>query len=490
MKIPYFPWRLLRRYSLISFLFLNLCNVLALGLASEVFNFSFFEAATLWWMFSFAIASIPVAIGVAFLIVNPLRRVILKAYRIASKKQMAQLLGAERIDENDESLFESSEPGGFAELEEALNRIYRKLKKRRTQLAHEREESQVLMSSLTDAVVSLNLNGEIVFSNTQFVTDFFRRELVGEASAIPLKDVLPDEEVMRLFQEVQRHGDIQRISKKLNTFMDGEKYFSITISPLRERGSREIYGTMGLFHDITEIKRAEKIRIEFVENASHELRTPLTSVKGFLSTLKEDIEAGRMEQVPHFLNILTRSVDRLADLVNDMMSLAALEHNSPLKMEAVDVSILTQEVLTRLSPLAADKKILLTFLYAPEATPSQPLLLEADPEKLEQVLVNLVSNAIKYIPANGRVDVMWDLDEQKNVVLRVKDNGPGIPQDHQARLFERFYRVDRARSREVGGTGLGLAIVKHVMVSHGGHVGVRSEVGLGSEFYCVFPAQL
>lgn len=482
-KLPYFPWRLFWRFSGIVFFILHFCNLATLVLASYIFDFSLGDGSVRLWMNIFLLASLPASMLVGLQFAAPLRRVILKALRIASKKQMAQAIGAEMIDETDESLFQS-EPGSFYELDEALNRIYKKLKKRRTQLAHEREESQVLMSALSDAVVSIDLNEQMVFSNSQFVTDFMSREQMSGEETVRISEIIKDNDVIEMFQIAREAGEVCRRTRRLNTLMDGVRDFSITVSPLREQRTREIYGVMGVFHDITEIKQAEKIRIEFVENASHELRTPLTSVKGFLATLKEDLEAGRMEQVPMFMSILTRSVDRLTELVSDMMTLSSLEQHSPLNLELLDPQRVTQDVLERLTPQAADKKILLT-----SAVNVPPF--RADQARVEQVLVNLVSNAIKYIHPEGRVDVVWEKDQQYGasgaVVLRVRDNGPGIASEHQPRIFERFYRVDRARSREVGGTGLGLAIVKHIVVSHGGQVGVRSELGKGAEFFCQFP---
>ncbi|MGZ5279945.1 MAG: sensor histidine kinase, partial [Pseudobdellovibrionaceae bacterium] len=240
-----------------------------------------------------------------------------------------------------------------------------------------------------------------------------------------------------------------------------------------------LYGAMALFHDITEIKKADQIRIEFVENASHELRTPLTSVKGFVDTAKEDLQAGRTEQLGYFLNVISKNVDRLTELVGDMLTLSALDSGAAVKKELIRPIEITQDLIERMASLAAEKQIAIQITAEAEE-------LSADPRKVDQVLGNLVGNAIKYIPIGGKIDVRWEEDDQ-HVILRVIDNGPGIAEMHLKRLFERFYRIDKGRSRDVGGTGLGLSIVKHIMQTHGGSVQVKSELGFGSEFICLFP---
>jgi two-component system phosphate regulon sensor histidine kinase PhoR len=249
---------------------------------------------------------------------------------------------------------------------------------------------------------------------------------------------------------------------------------------MRKGRLREVYGVIGVFYDITDIKKAEQIRIEFVGNASHELRTPLTTVKGYLETLREDFKAGNLKQVPDFLEIIGRNVDRLIELVNDLLSLSSLEHSSQLRLEPVSPLAVSELVVRELARAAAEKNQVIRIHG--EMPPFQ-----ADARKVEQVLMNLVGNAIKYIPEGKTIQIRWEKGPRNEAILRVIDNGPGIPQEHHSRLFERFYRIDKGRSRDAGGTGLGLAIVKHIMQSHGGTVSVKSQLGQGSEFICVFP---
>jgi two-component system phosphate regulon sensor histidine kinase PhoR len=181
----------------------------------------------------------------------------------------------------------------------------------------------------------------------------------------------------------------------------------------------------------------------------------------------------------YFLGVISKSVNRLSELVGDMLTLSSLESGAAVKKETVRPGELTQEVMERLSKMASEKQISLHVF-------TEAGSFSADPRKVDQVLTNLVSNAIKYIPSGGKVEVRWE-EEKDFVRLRVIDNGPGIADIHQGRLFERFYRIDKGRSRDVGGTGLGLSIVKHIMLSHGGSVQLKSESGQGCEFICIFP---
>jgi two-component system phosphate regulon sensor histidine kinase PhoR len=249
---------------------------------------------------------------------------------------------------------------------------------------------------------------------------------------------------------------------------------------LREEKTHKLYGVLALFHDITEMKKTEQIRIEFVQNASHELRTPLTSMKGYIETLKEDLAQKNYEQAESFLKIISKSVDRLTELVSDMLTIANLEGPTLMHKENTNINLLSQEVIERLAPLASEKNIFIHYKSDVDHW-------FVDAQKVEQVLVNLLSNAIKYIPVNGQVDIFWK-QLHGELELHVVDNGPGIAPEHQSRLFERFYRVDKGRARDVGGTGLGLSIVKHIVQAHGGQVGVHSKPGEGSDFYCIFPA--
>jgi len=230
---------------------------------------------------------------------------------------------------------------------------------------------------------------------------------------------------------------------------------------------------------IVALKKAEKMRIEFVANVSHELRTPLTSIKGYAETLLQDLEDGRSAD-PDFLKIILRNSDRLLALINDLLDLSAIESGADeIHPTELNVKEITDHVIMHVETLAQRKNTRIVTEFLAEHV-------KADPKRIEQVLTNLIDNAIKYCPPQSEIRVRWT-DESKSIVLRVSDNGPGIAEKYLDRLFERFYRLDKGRSREMGGTGLGLSIVKHIMQRHNGSVNAESSLGQGTTFVCRFP---
>ena len=233
---------------------------------------------------------------------------------------------------------------------------------------------------------------------------------------------------------------------------------------------------------IVALKKAEKMRIDFVANVSHELRTPLTSIKGYTETLLQDLEEGRALD-PEFLKIILKNSNRLLALINDLLDLSAIESGADeLHPVEVDLREITDHVVKHLGTIASKKDSRVEVKMEAES-------LTADPKRLEQVLTNLIDNAIKYCPNHSVITVTWTQEQSPpSIVLKVADNGPGIAEKYLDRLFERFYRLDKGRSRESGGTGLGLSIVKHIMQRHNGSVNVESTIGSGTVFICHFPA--
>lgn len=467
-----FPWLIYLRFFLAQVLAFNLLALVLLAVYVEATDIGFAELMP--WALAFFLGSAVVSAVSSYRFTRPLRRALSKALRVSSKR-LARHIGIPDHDLLDE------EPGEYAELELALDRIEKKLKKRKEQLQREREENAAFMSSVQEGLISISPEQKLLYFNSQFAAQFLDPEQL-KRGPITLTNALRVPEVLEAFRRVLDEGATQKITVRLLTRLDNlPRYFSVSLTPLRKDKSREIYGVIGIFYDITDIKRAEQIRIEFVGNASHELRTPLTSVKGYVDTLKEDVRLGRTDQAGDFLEIISRNVDRLNELVNDLLTLSSLEHNSAeLRLETVNPLAISDQVVKDLAVMAAEKNQVI------RVTGEVPPFI-ADPGKVEQVLRNLVSNAIKYIPTGGGVHIRWESGPRQEILLRVIDNGPGIPEEHHARLFERFYRVDKGRARDAGGTGLGLAIVKHIMQSHGGAVSMKSQSGQGSEFVCTFP---
>jgi two-component system phosphate regulon sensor histidine kinase PhoR len=242
-----------------------------------------------------------------------------------------------------------------------------------------------------------------------------------------------------------------------------------------------VYEEVNLFtnskeQEIEDLKKLEAFRREFVANVSHELKTPLFAAQGFIHTLIDG--AAKDEKVrTNFLNKAARSLDGLEMLVQDLLMLSHIETGEiKMKMEEQDLVSLAKDVAEEFEDLAGKKKIRLKV-----DEPKKKAIVMADAKWIRQVITNLVSNAIQYTPEEGKVTIRFDIS-RKNVELAVVDNGTGIPPEHIDRIFERFYRVDKSRSREQGGTGLGLAIVKHILEGHHSKAEVKSEVGKGSEF--------
>lgn len=240
--------------------------------------------------------------------------------------------------------------------------------------------------------------------------------------------------------------------------------------------------TLFVLHDITRQRQLEGVRKDFVANVSHELRTPLSVIKGCVETLVDDHRHMPVEDRERFLRTVQRHTERLNSLLEDLLVLSRLESNNPgLTLEAVDFAHLIGDLVGdfQARPAAADRKL----IYVPDARVG---VMRVDPLKLTQVLENLLDNAVKYTPANAYISVVLEPRETE-VQVYVRDNGPGIPAEDLPHLFERFYRVDKGRSRDKGGTGLGLSIVKHIVQLHGGRVGVDSVLGQGTVFHFTLP---
>lgn len=266
--------------------------------------------------------------------------------------------------------------------------------------------------------------------------------------------------------EIETHDPIRRV-------------FDLRVVPLSSGDGTTTAGAIGVFFDITQLEKLERVRQEFLSNVSHELKTPLTAIVAFVETL----EAGALddrENTERFLGIIRKNAARMQNLIDDILELSAIEAgNVGVSVEDIELSPLINEVIMSLAAKASSRGIIVS-----NEVPADTVIL-ADPRRLEQMLNNLVDNAIKFNRDGGMVTIGCESGTRARIF--VKDTGEGIPAQHLERLFERFYRVDRARSREMGGTGLGLAIVKHLARAHGGEVRVRSELGRGTTFEIDLP---
>jgi two-component system, OmpR family, phosphate regulon sensor histidine kinase PhoR len=272
---------------------------------------------------------------------------------------------------------------------------------------------------------------------------------------------------------------VERSGVKVETHGPERQVFDLRVVPIGSTNGPDAQGALGVFFDITRTERLENIRQEFLSNVSHELRTPLTAIIAFVETL----ENGAMEDPEssqRFLSIIRKNASRMHGLIDDILELTAIEGgNVTLRAKPVELYTLIEEVFASLEAKAAAQNVTL------ENNVPLEVIVHADERRLEQMLTNLIDNGIKFSREHGTVAISYESGNRDKIL--VQDNGDGIPAQHLERLFERFYRVDRARTRDMGGTGLGLAIVKHLALLHGGEVTVTSELGKGTTFTIHLP---
>lgn len=290
-----------------------------------------------------------------------------------------------------------------------------------------------------------------------------------------LSEIIRDLGLHQAFQGALADGTSSDL--RLEIVSGKRRKFDVHVSPIELDGNN---AAIGFFHDTTQIERLEHTRQEFLSNISHELRTPLTSILAFVETL-EDGAINDQENNRRFLGVIRRNAERMHSLIDDILELSLIESGSvSVQFREVRVSPLVEDIFSSLSSKAADREIRLTNEITEDA------LVRADSVRLEQMITNLVDNAIKFNRRGGLVTVSFDQSETVDTIS-VSDTGEGLTSDQLGRIFERFYRADRARSREIGGTGLGLAIVKHLAKLHGGEVTVSSDLTVGTRFQIELP---
>ncbi|HEY4416283.1 MAG TPA: ATP-binding protein [Verrucomicrobiae bacterium] len=335
-------------------------------------------------------------------------------------------------------------------------------------------QQQVLFNSMLEGLLLLDRNRKIYLANRSFKNLFgLKNELRGKT----VLEALRIHELDELVNQVEAKGQVLNYELKLPDL--SERWLQVNAAAIFDSaGERE--GTILVFHDLTRLKQLERTREEFVANVSHELRTPLSLIKGYVETLLDGAR-NNPEVAERFLKIIERNTQRLDLLIQDLLTISALESERiKLDLQPAKLRPLVEKVLADLNSRAENKNMQLVNTL-PELTAT------ADANRIDQVLANLVDNAIKYGRAQGRVIVGGRKVDDHKLEISVQDDGPGIPTESLDRVFERFYRVDKARSRDQGGTGLGLSIVKHIVQAHGGEVWVKSEPGKGSTFFFTLP---
>jgi two-component system phosphate regulon sensor histidine kinase PhoR len=338
-----------------------------------------------------------------------------------------------------------------------------------------RAQQDVLFDSMAEGMLVLDGDGRVQVANRAFAELF---NTAGNLRGKVLLEAIRSHEVAELVNRVGLEGRVLAHEMKLPG--PEERWLQVNAAAISSNDRRRL-GTMLVFHDLTRVRRLERTREEFVANVSHELRTPLSLIKGYVETLLDGAHSNP-EIAGRFLKIIERNARRLDLLIQDLLTISALESGRiKLSLQPVELRPLAEKVLADLKT-PADAKGVKLINDLPDLTAT------ADANRLEQVLANLVDNAIKYGRAQGTVTVGGEKTGDGKIEIFVQDDGPGIPTEALDRVFERFYRVDKARSREQGGTGLGLSIVKHIVQNHGGRVWVKSEPGKGAAFFFTLPA--
>jgi two-component system phosphate regulon sensor histidine kinase PhoR len=338
-------------------------------------------------------------------------------------------------------------------------------------------QQQVLFNSMIEGLLLLDRAQKIYLANRSFKNLFgLKIELRGKT----VLEALRLHELDDLVRRVQAEGQVFDFELKLPDL--NERWLRVNAAVISNSvGERE--GTILVFHDLTRLKQLERTREEFVANVSHELRTPLSLIKGYVETLLDGAR-DNPEVAERFLKIIERNTQRLDLLIQDLLTISALESGRmKLTLQPVALRQLAEKIFSDLHAKAENKNVAL-INELPELSAG------GDANRLDQVLANLVDNAIKYGYANGSVRVGGEIMDDGKLEIFVQDDGPGIPVESLDRVFERFYRVDKARSRDQGGTGLGLSIVKHIVHAHGGEVRCESELGKGATFFFTLPASL
>lgn len=342
-------------------------------------------------------------------------------------------------------------------------------------LAQEQAKLETLFNSMVEGVLVLDNQSRIQLINHACERLF---DLKGDVRKQTLMEALRLHELQNLAQRVTTAGHVQGFELDLPGMEN--RCLQINGATFLNREGKS-QGILLVFHDLTRVKQLENTRKEFVANVSHELRTPLSLIKGYVETLIDGAKDDPAVAV-RFLQTIEKHADRLTYLIEDLLTISRLESGQVvLNLQPTELQPLVERVMDDLHSRADEKRVAL-INEVPEA-----LRVNADTDRLQQVLFNLVDNAIKYGRIEGKVIVQAKPREDQTVEISVSDNGPGIPPEATERVFERFYRVDRARSRDQGGTGLGLSIVKHIVQSHNGEVWVDSEVGKGTTFRFTLP---
>ncbi|RDY24927.1 PAS domain S-box protein [Romboutsia maritimum] len=369
-----------------------------------------------------------------------------------------------------------SAKGELGELARNFNHMIEKIDNAVAEGEYKHLQLKSILKSISHGILALDVHGNILLINEE-AKNIIKCEPNEVVEGHNVNFVIKEEKIL---SEVSRYIGSNKNERSEITISNGTVY-KIKLDPVYLQNTNNVMiGSIINIEDITEKVKLENMRSDFVANVSHELKTPLTSISGFVETLKlnENIDKQTRNK---FLGIIESESDRLKRLIDDILLLSFIENKDSIQVDSVKIYDIFKEVYDMTIYMAELKDIDINYEFSDEKL---SVLINRD--YMKQIFLNLIDNAIKYTPQGGKIKVIVK-SESKNIILKVIDNGVGIPKEDINRVFERFYRVDKARSREVGGTGLGLAITKHIVKNLGGNVELKSELDKGSEFIITIP---
>jgi two-component system, OmpR family, phosphate regulon sensor histidine kinase PhoR len=410
-----------------------------------------------------------IPLGLVLVVASYVLSLIVMRFRISNQvRKMLTVMKADELGvEQPGDAYEDSD-SVFTDLERAAYSLRRKYLNLKKKSADERRAFETVFSGLKEGIVTIDQDLRLISFNTMFLKIFNWSPPDFNFRNYFLHDVVRDPEIVNLFK--------RSFQERIYTRHETDR-FQISVNPLPSTDDRQNWA-LGVFYDISESKKLEKIKVDLVANASHELRTPLTIIRGYSELLNKEISQ-KHPALKVYIDPILDGIHTMNDLSDDLLSLARLEQRNELKREKLSTQEITEAIVMEIDSLVAIHKKTVLCRYEAE-------FVVVERKSVQQILRNLIVNAVRHSGKNSNeIHVTWKQDH-KQIILSVKDFGQGIPEEHMARIFERFYRIDKGRNRDQGGSGLGLALVKHHMMANGGDVKVISSVNKGTEFICTF----
>ena len=407
--------------------------------------------------------------------------ILLYRYTITLRRFLKSFIKISKKVSNKEfhSRLDNSIKGELGELSRNFNFMMETMENTIEEVEYKHLQLTSVLKSISHGILVIDIDGNIILINDE-ARKMIKSKCIGKEEGKNIKQVIHVEKILNGIEKYI--GSKENNCEKLK--LEDETVYKLKIDPVYLQNSKNaIIGSIINIENITEIVKLENMRRDFVANVSHELKTPLTSINGFVETLiiNEDLPSDKRNR---FLAIIQKESDRLKRLIEDILLLSSIESKNNLVTENVLLYNVFKEVYEMISYIASSKHIKIYYNFEDEN-----VAIQAYGDYIKQLFLNLVDNAIKYTPEGGTV-IINQFTRNDEITIEVIDNGVGIPKEDQDKIFQRFYRVDKARSRSVGGTGLGLAITKHIVNSLQGNISVESKLGEGSKFIVTIPTKI